>query len=269
MKTKRTYALEQLSALELDPLSFVEVAARSGYDGIGFHLESLPVAHAASYSMTSDPDLFAAFVRRIGEAGLFVHVIEPFLIMPEISRDTHLRNLDLAARLGARVCGTLAFDADESRRSERLAELVADARDRGLELTIEPYLESSWATFSEAVAAADAAGDNAGITLDVLHVIRGGERWDAVGRVSPDKIKTIQISDGTLEKPANWPLAAITERGVPGEGAFDLAALVPLLPVDVPIGIEVPSLSLAARMPAAERTAYLLERTRNLLGDTA
>lgn len=267
--TRRQYALDQLSALELDPLGFVDVAARAGYDGIGFHLESLPVTHAAPYSMTSDPDLFAAFVRRIGEAGLFVHVIEPFLVMPEISREAHLRNLDLAVQLGARVCGTLAFDTDESRRSERLAELASDAGERRLALTIEPYLESSWPTFSEAAAAAEAAGDNAGITLDVLHVIRGGERWDAVSKISPKKIRAIQISDGTLEKPADWPLAAVTDRAVPGDGAFDLAALVPLLPMDVPIGIEVPSHSLAARMPAAERVSYLLERTRSLFGDTA
>lgn len=267
--TERKYALEQLSALELDPLSFVEVAARSGYDGIGLHLEGLPIAHAAPYSLVSDHHLFETFVRAIRDAGLFVHVVEPFLITPDVSREQHLRNLDLAARLGARVCGTLAFDDDENRRRDRLAELANEAGKRGLTLTIEPYLESSWQTLSQAAAAADAAGDYAGVTLDVLHIIRGGEHWEAVRAMAPDKIKTIQINDGTLEKPADWPLAAVTDRAVPGEGEFDLASLVPFLPKGVPIGVEVPSLDLASRMPAEERMAYLLRKTRELMGDPA
>jgi len=86
-----------------------------------------------------------------------------------------------------------------------------------------------------------------------------------VAKADPTKILTIQLSDGSLEKPADWPAAAITDRAVPGEGDFDLASLVPLLPPGVPVGIEVPSLRLASGMPAAEQAAYLLERTRALL----
>ena len=101
----------------------------------------------------------------------------------------------------------------------------------------------------------------------MLHVIRGGEGWEAVAKVNPAKILAIQLSDGGLEKPTDWPAAAVTDRAIPGEGDFDLASLVPLLPPGVPIGIEVPSLSLAARLPAEERAAYMLERTRIMMGD--
>lgn len=80
-------------------------------------------------------------------------------------------------------------------------------------------------------------------------------------------IKSIQLSDGALEQPADWPLAAVTERQVPGEGLFDLASLVPFLPGKLPIGIEVPSLTMAARMPTAVRVAYLLEQTRRLMSN--
>ena len=260
----RTYALEQLTALELDPLAFVDVAAKAGYDAIGLHLESLPVPHAAPYSLVSDPGLFAALVRRIGEAGLRVHVIEPFLIGPETSREVLLRNLDLGVRLGAAVAGTLSFDPEPSRGAERVAQLAEDAGERGIALTIEPYLESSWRTLSAAAAAAEAAGDNAGITLDVLHVVRGGEHWDAVSRLSPATIRAIQLSDGPLRQPDDWPMAAVTDRAVPGDGEFDLAKLIPLLPSGVPIGIEVPSLNLAQRMPADLRVRHLLERTQAL-----
>ena len=265
---EHVYALEQLSALELDPLTFVDVAAEAGYQAVGFHLDALPVPHASPYSMIADANLRNAFARRLRDSGLHLHVIEPFLITPDVSRDMHRRNLDLAVELGARVCGTLAFDADQRRRTDRLAELAADAGERGLALTIEPYLESDWPTFSSAVEAAEGAGEHAGVTLDVLHVIRGGERWDAVAKTDPTKIFTIQLSDGTLEKPADWPAAAVTDRAIPGEGEFGLAALVPLLPPGVPIGIEVPSLGLASRMPVRERVAYMLECTRALMGGT-
>jgi len=115
-----------------------------------------------------------AFGRRLRDSGIGLHVLEPFLIMPSITLEMHRRNLDLAVELGAKVCGTLAFDPDEERRTSRLAELAEDAGERGLKLTIEPYLESDWPTFLSAVAAAEGAGENAGVTLDVLHVIRGG-----------------------------------------------------------------------------------------------
>lgn len=262
--TARRYCLDQLTALELDPLAFVEAAADAGYDAIGFHLESLPFDHAASYDLRADVQLRRVFVRRLQDTGLYVHVIEPFLITPDIDFAAHLRNLDLAVEIGARVCGTLAFDPDEPRRADRLADLAAAAGERGLALSIEPYLESSWKTYSEALAAADGVGAHAGVTLDALHVIRGGENWDAVQKTGADRIKAIQLCDGPLARPENWPLSAVTERTVPGEGEFDLRALIPMLPSDIPIGIEVPSLNLARIMPAAERVQFLLERTRRL-----
>lgn len=259
------FALEQLSVLELDPLSFVDVAASAGYQAIGLHLQSLPVPHAVLYNFFEDDGLADAMAAKLKDSGVRLHVVEPFLISKEMTRDVHLRNLDLGLRLGAAVAGTLAFDSDANRRADRLAQLSLDAQERGMALTIEPYLESTWRTLTDAVAAAEAADSSAGVTLDVLHVIRGGEHWDSVANMPRERIRTIQISDGPLEKPANWPLAAVTDRAIPGEGEFNLAALMPLLPHNVPIGIEVPSLKLAARMPALARVRLLLERTRALL----
>lgn len=70
--TTRHYCLDQLTALELDPRAFVDIAARAGYDAIGFHLKSLPLAHALSYDLIADADLRAAFIRRLRDAGLYV-----------------------------------------------------------------------------------------------------------------------------------------------------------------------------------------------------
>lgn len=266
MMTRR-YCLDQLTALELDPLAFVDVAAQAGYDAIGFHLKSLPFAHAISYDLIADADLRAAFIRRLKDAGLYVHVIEPFMITPDADHIGHQRHLDLAADIGAQVCGTLAFDPDDQRRADHLAALAVAAGERGLALSLEPYLESSWRRHSDAVAAAMDAGEHVGVTLDALHVIRGGENWDAVKKIGAGKIRTIQLSDGPLARPADWPLPAVTERAVPGNGEFNLRALVPFLPTDVPIGIEVPSLNLARTMAAADRVSFLLERTRALFDD--
>jgi sugar phosphate isomerase/epimerase len=263
------FALEQLSALEFDPLAFVDVAAEAGYQAIGLHLESLPAPHAAPYDLISDRPLFEQVVRRIEGAGLQVHVVEPFLITPETGRDVHLRNLDLGARLGAAVAGTLAFDPDEGRRRDRLGQLEEDARARGIGLTIEPWWPSSWPTLSAAAAAAAEVGGGAGVTLDVLHVVRGGEHWEAVSKLPRGLIKTVQLSDGPLQTPASREYEAIAERMVPGEGQFDLARLVPLLPPHLPIGIEAPSQTLAERMPPAARMRHLLERTRALLATAA
>jgi len=183
-----------------------------------------------------------------------------------VSRETLLRNLDCAAELGAAVVGVLSFEADPARSAAGLARLSADAGERGLALSIEPYALSSLPTMSSALAAARAAGGSAGVTLDVLHVVRGGEHWTTLPGLDPSLVRTVQLSDGPVVAPEDRGTEAVAERGVPGEGEFGLATLWPLLPESVPIGIEVPSRARAAQMAPVDWARHLRERTQELIG---
>ena len=257
--------LEQLTVLELAPLDFLEAAAAAGFDGIGLHMAGLAVPWSAQYDLIADAPLRRAFAARMRSLGLALHVAEPFMIAPEVTRDTLLRNLDCAAELGAAVAGVLAFEPDPGRRTDGLAQLAADAAERGLALSIEPYALSALPTMSAALSAASAAGAPAGVTLDVLHVVRGGEHWTTLPALDPALVRTVQVSDGPLAAPADRGTEAVAERGVPGEGEFGLASLWPLLPAGVPIGIEVPSRAHAARMAPVDWARHLRERTEAMI----
>ena len=61
----------------------------------------------------------------------------------------------------------------------------------------------------------------------------------------------LQLCDGPAQRPADRAALVAesrSERGVPGEGGFDLAALVHLFPADVPVSVEAPSDSTVARL---------------------
>jgi sugar phosphate isomerase/epimerase len=257
--------LEQLSVIDLDPLTFLEVAARASYDGIGLHMEGLPFARAAKYSLIDDLPLRAAFAVRMRALGLRLHVVEPFVIMPDTRRDLLSRNLDIGAELGASVAGTLSFDPDASRGADALAQLNEDAQARGLALSIEPYALSALPTLSSAFAAARGAGGTAGVTLDVLHVVRGGEHWTTMPDFDSARVRSIQISDGPWDAPADRVAEATSDRQVPGDGAFRLETLTPLLPHAVPIGVEAPSVAMNAGADPVRRAIMLRERTAAIL----
>jgi len=258
----RAFMLEQLTLIELDPLAFIDVAERSGYDGIGLHMEGLSFPRSARYSLIEDQALRTAFGQRLTASGLKLHVIEPFVVTPETDRDALRRNLDIAVILGAAVAGTLSFDPDASRGADSMAMLSADAAERGLALSIEPYYHSCLPTLSAAQTAARAAGASAGVTLDVLHVVRGDEHWSTMPDFDPALVRSVQLSDGPLDAPESRVAEAIADRSEPGDGAFDLASLVPLLPDHLPIGIEVPQAN--ALLPPLERAIQLREKAVRL-----
>lgn len=256
--------LEQLTFVELNPLHFLEVAATAGYDGIGLHMVGLPLPRAARYDLIEDAALRGAFAARLKASGLRLHVVEPFLIEAAFDRDGLRHNLDIAASFGAGAAGVLSFDPDAARAADSLAALNEDAMARDIALSIEPYHFSYLPTWTCALAAAQAAGGSAGVTLDVLHLVRGGEHWSSLKDMAPALVRTIQLNDGPLQPPIDRAYEAVSDRATPGEGQFGLASLIPRLPEGVPIGIEVPNAAMASAMDPLERAVLLRQRTAQL-----
>ena len=78
----------------------------------------------------------------------------------------------------------------------------------------------------------------------------------------------VQLDDGPLEPEANLIEATLHHRALPGEGEFDLAAVVAALRATgttAPCGVEVFSDCLHAR-PADEAAALAADATRAVLG---
>jgi len=109
---------------------------------------------------------------------------------------------------------------------------------------------------------------NGGIAVDAWHFFRAGGDFDALRAVPGSRVLGIQLDDGPAVAEDNLVRATLHERLLPGDGVFDLDALVAALRTMgavAPIGVEVFSDALHARgAVAAARAAG--DATRRLLG---
>jgi sugar phosphate isomerase/epimerase len=149
------------------------------------------------------------------------------------------------------------------------AGLCDRAREHGLLVHLEglpwsqiPDVRAAW----EIVRRADRA--NGGIVVDAWHFFRANPNFDALRAVPGDKVLGIQLDDGPAAPEDNLVRATLHNRLLPGDGDFDLAALVATLrAIDAiaPVGVEVFSDALHARGAlAAARAAG--NATRRVLG---
>jgi sugar phosphate isomerase/epimerase len=126
-----------------------------------------------------------------------------------------------------------------------------------------PDLSTAW----EIVRRADQP--NGGLNVDAWHVVRSGTDLDELRRVPGPRILGIQLDDGPIAAEEDLVTATLHGRAVPGEGEFDLVAILGALAdtgTTAPVGVEVFSDALHRLDPgeAARRAAVA---TRALLGD--
>jgi sugar phosphate isomerase/epimerase len=82
----------------------------------------------------------------------------------------------------------------------------------------------------------------AAVNVDVLHLMRCGNRVAELAAADPALIAWSQFSDGPLHQPVErQEHEARYQRQVPGTGEFPLRDFIAALPAGVPIGVEVPA----------------------------
>jgi sugar phosphate isomerase/epimerase len=112
---------------------------------------------------------------------------------------------------------------------------------------------------------------NAGLIVDLWHHIRGGGDDAALARVAPDRIYTVQFSDGPAKPPNDLAQEAMFHRCWPGEGDFNLTGLLRLLNAmgaSAALGPELYQPSFADRNPAhvIQALAACADRTYSAAG---
>ena len=159
-----------------------------------------------------------------------------------------------------------AWSVDEA--AAAFAGLCDRAGEHGLLVHLEglpwsqiPDVRTAW----EIVRRADRV--NGGIVVDAWHFFRAGADFDALSAVPGGNVLGIQLDDGPARAEENLVRATLHDRLLPGDGDFDLAALIAALrEIDAvaPIGVEVFSDELHARgAVAAARAAG--DATRRVL----
>jgi sugar phosphate isomerase/epimerase len=110
--------------------------------------------------------------------------------------------------------------------------------------------------------------DNAGVLIDPFHFSRSRSRIEDIATVPPSRLHFMQFCDVPAAIPPTMDAIlaeARAERLFPGEGGVDLLGLLRAVPRDIPLSVEVPTLTLAKTVAAAERARRALAATKRVL----
>ncbi len=231
----------------VDPAPFGErlAAARdAGYQGIGLRPTHYRAARASGLSdadmrvMLDDHGLelveigFIADWWETGEKAARARAFE---------RSLYAIKDALGGRHVMMISGPMTDGVDAL--AERFAGVCGRAAEHGLRVGLETL---PWTDIHDVGIAWEIASrsgrPNGGPVYDTWHLNRGGTTEEMIRAVPPDRVITIQISDGSYELVESELLDTFKRRVLPGHGDFRIAGFVELagsLGVTAPVGVEV------------------------------
>jgi sugar phosphate isomerase/epimerase len=263
--TPRPLGLAQLSLLGTAPPELVGIAAEAGFDFIGARVRPVTPAERP-YDLQPGSPMLRETLARMRDTGVTVRDIEFLLLDGSDQREAWLRMMEAGQALGAGSLTVAAADPDGARLIDTLARMAEDGRGFGIAPTLEAISYQPVASISQAADIARQTGCR--IVVDTLHFNRfngsgDGEdgvaagqdgvaagqdgvaagQWDQL-RANADLVPLLQLCDGPARRPASREELVIesrSEREVPGDGDFGLAAVVAALPEGLPLSVETPS----------------------------
>jgi sugar phosphate isomerase/epimerase len=232
----------------LEPIRQAGFAGLSITPGMVFALQARGATLADIRARIADAGLQVAEVDCIGcwlpGQGPAPHV-DPDL-SGLLTQLTPERMLPMAAALGARsvsVVEIFGVPVETGPAAEAFAAICDQARDYGLLVHIE-FIPAGGVgdleTAAEIVRRADRP--NGGLTIDALHLARGGAQVCDLMAIAPEHIMAVQLCDGPRTPPANLAAEMMGGRLLPGEGELGVVELVRALDrigSTAPIGVEV------------------------------
>ena len=148
--------------------------------------------------------------------------------------------------------------------------MVADGRNFGLSITLEPISYQTVQQLRDGIPVARQSGCR--LLLDTLHFHRAHCGLEQISEAQPYLADIVQLCDGVLAQRADSREGLIEEsrakRGVPGDGDFQLAECLALLPEDTPVSVEVPN-PLFAELGLHGYLRHLKQATERVLAHSA
>ncbi len=257
----RAICLDHLTLYDLIALELIEVASQLGCAAVSLFVTPLPLGPYRD--LINDRSARAEVMKALRGSGLGVGVVEPFMLQDVTDWPRLERIAEITTELGGRI-NALGFDEEPARLRENVCRLGDIARSFGLEMAIEAFPLSAVRTLADALELAHAAGSHVGVTVDTLHVMRSGCGWEDVAALPPERILHVQLNDGPREPPADRYREATVARLPPGQGEFDLASFMPLIPENAMLAVEAP-FEAPNGMTPLERGRVVVEATRRLV----
>jgi len=264
----RPISLAALTVLELTPPEMVTCAAEAGFSHVGIRL--LPATPTEpQYDIVGDTPLLHEVERRLADTGVKVLDVEIFRIKPETRVADYEAAIATAARLGASELLVAGNDPDEDRLIDTFAAFcdLADSFGLGAGLEFMPWTDAK--DLPQAARIVERTRrDNAGVLIDPFHLSRSRSRIEDIASIPPSRLHFMQFCDVPAAIPPTMEAIlaeARAERLFPGDGGVDLLGLLRAVPRDLPLSLEVPTLTLAKTVGATERARRALAGTRALL----
>lgn len=260
-------SLHHLTALDVSPAELVSLAATLGCDHVCLFTQVQPETRAL-FPAVEDEAMLRAVIDRCAATGVTVCDLEYFPVTADVDISAYRGALERGARMGAQRATAHIHDPERDRAIATFAALCDLAAEHGLGVGLEFTHFSKVNSLVEALDFVGQAGRNNGdVVLDALHFFRGGADPASLAGMNLSRVGYIQICDGPAEiTEAERMHEAGAERGVPGEGDFDLRAFAAALPRGPAIAVEVPQASrMRAGVPPLERARTAVEASRAIL----
>jgi sugar phosphate isomerase/epimerase len=258
-------SLDHLTIFDVSPPELVHIAAELGLPFVSLWTQlplkaELPLVTEANRAET---------LRAMRDTGVKLGNMECFNLTPEAVVEDFRPAVALGAELGATSLVAInAWDPELARAADKFAALCRMGAEYGLKVNVEFISMGQVRTLADAVQLVTESGQpNAGITIDILHLVRTGGTPADIRAIDPKLIGYAQICDGPLGLAREeWTNEGFEQRQIPGEGEFPLADFVAALPRDVILGVETPLKSLReAGVTAMERARRAVAGTRAIL----
>jgi sugar phosphate isomerase/epimerase len=261
----RILSLHQLTALDAAPIELVQIAGRLGLAAVCLFTH-VPERARHIYPCVGPAEV-DALRDAMAAAGITISNLEVF----PLDRDDDPGRFDEALAVGAALGATRAtvhvHDADLPRAIARFGAFCDRASDYGIAAGLEfnAFSAVTDAGFAETIVR-EAGRANGRIVADLLHHVRSEGSVEDLARIA-DLVDFAQLCDGpaTIAEDRRWH-EAVSERMLPGAGAFPLAALLRTLQEETVIDIECPQKSAAkAGVSAFDRCHAAADAARAVL----
>jgi len=266
---ERILSLAALTVLELSPPEMVEVAARAGYSHVGLRL--VPATpEERHFPLVADAGLRRQTLARLRDTGIRVLDVEILRLKPE----TRVADFEPIVAAGAEFFASELLvagnDPDEARLTDNFAGLCELCARYGLNPHLEFMPWTDARDLNQAVRIVEAAGRyNGCVLVDAFHFDRSGSSLEDLARVSPARMRYMQLCDVAGPRPADMDeilRQARNERRFPGDGDCDLLGLIRAMPASIPLSLEIPTRQLMEQgVSALDRARMALDKTRGLL----
>lgn len=264
----RPISLAALTVLELTPPEMVTCAAGAGFGHVGIRL--LPATPTETqYDLVGDTPLLREVEQRLADTGVEVLDVEIFRLKPDTQVRDYEAAIATATRLGASELLLAGNDPDEARLTDTFAAFCDLAGSYGLAANLEfmPWTDAK--DLTQGARIVERAGrSNGGVLIDSFHLSRSRSRIEDIAGVPPSRFHFMQFCDVPAAIPPSMDgilAEARGERLFPGDGDVDLVRLLRMLPPDLPLSLEVPTLTLAKTVDATERARRALAATKRVL----